>query len=117
MPAPAPVTSAYQIAADAHYRRLDDEVGVYLADRFETHLLDDKAWQVLQAIQELGLEQRHATPLALAARLLALPDALSAGDTVAASHQASAQHADACRSLAPVLAALADIGVLTVSAC
>lgn len=115
MPAPAPVTSAYQIAADAHYRRLDDEVGVYLADRFETHLLDDKAWQVLQAIRELGLEQRHATPQALAERLLALPDALPAGDACDASQPA--QHADACRSLAPVLAALADIGVLTVSAC
>ncbi len=109
------MTSAYQIATDAHCRRLDDEVAVYLADRCETHLLDDTAWQLVQVLEALTRERLPATTEALARRLLDQPDTGMPPDGGAGS--ASVQHADACLSLAPVLAALANIGVLTVTAC
>lgn len=114
MPALDPLTSAYWIAAHAHCRHLDDEVVVYLADRCETHRLDDTAWQVLQAIQALGQLQRLATPPALADRLLDEPESALPVDGAAGP---SARHTAACLSLAPVLAALVDIGLLTVTAC
>ena len=94
----------YQIAADAFCRQLDDEVVVYLAGRFETHLLDDKAWQVLQALMLLNGNAGGASLEALVGHLLDKPLPLQAFE-----------FAQASQALAPVLAALTGIGVLTAS--
>lgn len=100
------VESVYRIAPDALCRQLDDEVAVYLTDRFETHLLDDKAWQVLQALQALEAAAISGSVPALVGHLL---DERSPQDAPG--------FAPASQALAPVLAALVGIGVLTVSAC
>lgn len=98
--------SVYRIAPDALCRPLDDEVAVYLANRFETHLLDDKAGQVLQALQTLDADGRGVGPMALVGHLLGVQSPPSSPDFLSAS-----------QALASVLAALAGIGVLTVSTC
>jgi len=98
--------SVYRIAPDALCRPLDDEVAVYLTDRFQTHLLDDKAWQVLQAIQALDTPALGVSAKALAGHLLGMALPQSETDLAAAN-----------QALAPVLAALAGIGVLTVRKC
>ena len=98
--------SVYRIAPDALCRQLDDEVVVYLVGRFETHLLDDQAWQVLQALMALEAAAVPGNLPALAGHLLDLPLPLPAPDLAQAS-----------LALAPVLAALTGIGVVTATPC
>ena len=98
--------TVYQIAEDAICRQLDDEVVVYLVGRFETHLLDNTAWQVLQALAALDGSAVTASLEALAGHLLDKPSPLQPSEL-----------APAAQALAPVLASLTSIGVLTASTC
>ena len=98
--------TVYQIAVDAICRQLDDEVVVYLVDRFETHLLDNTAWQVLQALAALDGSAVTASLEALAGHLLDKPLPLQ-----------PSEFAPAAQALATVLASLTSIGVLTASTC
>ncbi len=107
----------YRFAPDASFRRLDDEVAVYLAASFETHLLDDAGGQVVEALQAL---QQRAIPASVAALVtwligdsdstVALPDAGSSD----ADPQAF-QHAQSV--LQSMLAELTRIGVITPQPC
>ncbi len=109
------MTAIYGIAADLRYRRLDDEVAVYLADRFQTHLLDDTGWQVMEALQQLQASAVQCTVDALVTQLIAELPATAPGGADAQS--APDVHADARARLLPVLDALTQTGVLAVTAC
>ena len=47
------VTAQYFVAPGVRWHRLDDEVVVYLSERFETHLIDDAGGQLLQAVEQM----------------------------------------------------------------
>ena len=98
----------FHAAPDLHWRRLDDEVVVYLAQRLETHLLDNCGGQVLEAMQEM---QRSGTPcstVSLYTWLLADAEADEPGQT-------DTQSPDTM--LMPLLNELMRIGAITAQVC
>ena len=95
----------YRIALGAHVRRLDNEMVVYLAESFETHLVDDVGGQILEAVQQMQSAARTCSVPALYAWL-------SAGSDLEAVIQAEAEAV-----LMPLLSELARVGVLTIQAC
>ena len=92
----------YRIALGVKFRRLDDEMVVYLSDSFETHLVDDVGGQILEAVLQM---QSAAKPCSVPA-LFAW---LSAGSDVQLDPEAEV-------SLLPLLDELARVGILTVQA-
>lgn len=80
---------------------------VYLAESFETHLVDDVGGQILEAVQQMQSAARTCSVPALYAWL-------SAGSDVEAVIQADSE-AEAV--LMPLLGELARVGVLTIQAC
>ena len=103
------VTTLYCIAPGVHLRRLDDEMVVYLAGRFETHLVDDVGGQVLEAVQQM---QIAVQPCSAPALYVWLSDD---SDLEAAMQAESEFEAEAV--LMPLLSELVRVGVLTTKAC
>ena len=97
------MTVRYRIASCVHLCRLDDEVVVYLAERFETHLVDDAGGQILEAVQQM---QSAAQPCSVPALYAWLSD----DSDLDAAMQAEAV-------LMPLLCELVRVGVLTTRAC
>lgn len=90
-------------------RRLDDDVVVYLAESFETHLIDDVGSQILESVQQMQSAARPCSVPALYAWL-------SAGSDVDATGQGDSE-AEAEAVLVPLLDELVRVGVLTIQAC
>lgn len=107
------MTALYRLAPDASFRRLDDEVAVYLAASFETHLLDDAGGQVVEALQALQQGAIPASVVALAGWLTSDQDTAIAlsGVPFGEPDLQALQHAQSL--LQPVLAELTRIGVTT----
>lgn len=124
------MTPLYRVAADVYVRLLDEEMAVYLAHRFETHLLDEIGAQVLETVQfmqdsaqpcsiatlyrQLGIDPEHtyASPTRLSASGAAGPipgDSNSQYDTDT--------NTEAELVLMPLLSELVRLGVLTTQAC
>lgn len=101
------VNTLYCFASGVHLRRLDDEMVVYLADRFETHLIDDVGGQILEAVQQMQSAARPCSVSALYAWLSYNSDVDTAVQV--------ASEADVV--LKPLLGELVRIGVITIQAC
>ena len=99
--------ACYRIALCAQVRRLDDEMVVYLAESFETHLVDDIGGQILEAVQQM---QTAAQPCSVRA----LYAWLSAGNDLDAAVQADSE---AESVLMPLLGELVRVGVLKTQVC
>ena len=97
------VKTRYCIASGVYLRRLDDEMVVYLAERFETHLVDDAGGQILEAVQQMQSAAQLCSVPALYAWL-------SDDSDLDAAMQAEAV-------LMPLLSELVRVGVLTTRAC
>ena len=80
---------------------------VYLAERFQTHLVDDVGGQILEAVQQMQSAARPCSVPALYAWL-------AAGSDVDTAVQADSE-AEAV--LMPLLGELVRVGVLTIQAC
>ena len=78
---------------------------VYLAERFETHLVDDAGGQILEAVQQMQSAAQTCSVPALYAWLSDVSD-LDA-----------AMQAEAEAVLIPLLSDLVRVGVLTTRAC
>jgi hypothetical protein len=102
------MTVRYAVASGVHSRRLDDEVAVYLADRFETHLLDDAGGQVLEAVRACGSAGEPVSLDGLFGYLTASLET-TPGDV--------GPSGDAATVLLPLLTALVRVGVLDARAC
>ena len=103
--APLRTCECYCIASGACLRCLDDDVAVYVAERFETHLVDEAGRQVLQAVQKMQSAQQPCSIPALYACLT--------GD----SDSGGAIYLEAEAALMPLLSELVRIGVLSTSLC
>ena len=101
------MTTLYCIASGVHLRRLDDELVVYLAERFETHLVDDVGGQVLEAVYQM---QSAAQPCSVPALYAWLSDDSDLDAAMQAEFEAEAV-------LIPLLSDLVRVGVLTTRAC
>ena len=93
--------SAFGIAQGLRWRSLDDETAVYLPDRSETHLLDGAGGMLVETLAATG----EACSIDDLARRLAVDS--PGAEPVAVYRQA----------LAPLLAELVRVGVLTEQAC
>ena len=101
------VNTLYCIASGVHVRRLDDEMVVYLAERFETHLVDDVGGQILEAVQQMQSVARPCSVPALYAWL-------SAGSDLDAAVQADSETEAVLMQL---LGELVRVGVLKTQVC
>jgi hypothetical protein len=108
------VTFRYAVAPGVHSRRLDDEVAVYLAEKFETHLLDDAGGQVLEAVLACESAGVPASLNRLFGYLSAGAQWTPGGTSGELADDASD---DAATVLLPLLTALAQVGVLDARAC
>ena len=88
-----------------YLRPLDDEVVVYLESSFETHLIDDIGYQILEAVQQMESAARPCSLRALSAWLLADSDISIAVDVD--------PYPKAEAMLTPLLSELLRIGALT----
>lgn len=108
------VTFRYAVAVGVHSRWLDDEMAVYLAEKFETHLLDDAGGQVLDAV-------RACESAGVPACLTHLFGYLSAGAQRTPGAAGGVLDDDASEGAAtvllPLLTALVQVGVLDARAC
>ena len=86
-------------------RRLDDEMVVYLAERFETHLVDDIGGQILEAVQQM---QSAARPSSVPALYTWLSSDADLGAAIQAEPDAV---------LLPLLSELVRIGALAIQTC
>ena len=93
------------IASGVHLRRVDDEMAVYLSERFETHLVNESGCEVLEAIQQMHVISQPCSLPALYAFLT--------GD----SDPNAAMHSEAEAALMPLLSELVRIGVLSTRLC
>ena len=103
------VNTLYCIASGVHLRRLGEEMVVYLAQCFETHLVDDAGAQVLETVQQM---QEAALPCSIPS----LHAWLSADAASDACMQAELE-SDVEAVLMPLLSELVRVGVLTTRAC
>lgn len=87
-----------------YLRPLDDEVVVYLESSFETHLIDDIGYQILEAVQQMESAAHPCSLPALSAWLLADSDISIAVD--------ADPYPKAEAMLTPLLSELLRIGVL-----
>ena len=101
------VTTHYCIGLGVHLRRLDDEIAVYLARCFETHLVDDVGGQILEAVQQM---QSAAQPCSVQALYAWMSDN---SDLEAATQS----EFDAEAALMPLLSELVRISVLKTQVC
>ena len=92
-------------------RRLGEESVVYLAERFETHLVDEAGSAVMDAIQQIHDASRPCSVPVLYTWLATDAD-LDAADQSNPDFDAQAEAA-----LMPILNELARIGVLTTLVC
>ena len=80
---------------------------VYLAERFETHLIDDAGGQILEAVHKM---QSAAQPCSVPALYAWLSSDADLGAAIQAEYEADAV-------LMPVLSELVRVGVLMTRAC
>ena len=93
------------IAPGVHLRRVDDEMAVYLSERFETHLVDESGCEVLEAVHKMHASGQQFSLPALYALLT--------GD----SDLDAAMHSESEATLMPLLSELVRIGVLSTRRC
>ena len=105
------VTTLYCLAPQVYLRRFDEETVVYLAERFETHLVDVAGSAVLDAIQQIHDASRSCSMPALYTWLSTDAD-LDAVDQSNPDFDAQAETA-----LMPILNELVRVGVLTSRVC
>lgn len=101
------MVALYRIASGVHFFRLDDDIVVYLAKSFETHLIDDAGGQILEAVQQM---QNAATPCTVAALYARLWADSEFGPAVQAEFEAEVV-------LIPLLSELVRVGVLATHVC
>lgn len=93
------------IAPGVHLRRVDDEMAVYLSERFETHLVNESGCEVVEAVYKM-----HASGLQFSLHALY---ALLTGDSDLDAETRSESEA----TLMPLLSELVRIGVLSTRRC
>ena len=101
------VTSHYCIASDVYFHRLDEEIVVYSAASFETHLIDDAGGQILESVQQIQDSATLCTVPVLYAWLWTNADF---GPDILAELEAEAV-------LIPLLDELVRVGILAIQVC
>lgn len=89
-------------------RHLDNEMAVYLAERLETHLVDETGAQVLEAIQQMNTAKLPCSVMTLYTWL--------AGDGLDMAHETLLESAG-YTLLMPLLSELIRINALTTHMC